>query len=654
MPRGLRLVRIQQIAAIVLGCFVLLGARLFHLQILCGSRYRQQQSRQVVDHQEVPGRRGRILDRNGRVLAFDVVAFDVSVLKRQVRAQDLELLARALGKSKRDLQLSLRGNERYVTLGRQVTLSPQLVHRLGSLPGVCLTRRSFRVYPFGTLAGPYLGFTAADGHGAEGVEKAFDAALRGTPGEVVLLRDEDGAPVGQVSCREPVDGADIALAMDADLQRIADDELQRAIDESGARGGSVLILDPHTADLLACSSAPGPATRGGDYEPSCWRNRAVYDLFEPGSTLKPVTVVAALRSGVARPNTWIYAEHGSKNFGVAVVRDAHEGGDGWLTFTQAFAQSSNICFAKLARALSSAALYQELRDFGFGGASGVELPGEPCGVLSLPRDWSGRTRLTLGYGQEISVTALQLAGLYTAIANGGCLLQPRVALRLQDAAGRMEENPVRQVRRVLDPALADVVRDMCSRVVAEGTGVRAGLEGLDVAGKTGTAQKAVDGRYAARFVASFAGFVPAASPRIVCLVVLDEPRGNYHWGGQSAAPTFRRIVEAMLRSTRYLQPDPAAIQVVRGRDLAPEAGLESPLRLATVAGPALPDLRGMDLRVASRWLQRMGVESHAEGRGVVRAQQPAPGVRLARGDVVRLRCQPARQRASRAAVLPAP
>ena len=202
MPRGLRLVRIQQIAAIVFACFLLLGGRLFHLQILCGSRYRQQQSRQVVAHQEVPGRRGRILDRNGRVLAFDVVAFDVSVLKQRVRPQDLELLARALGKSKRDLQLSLRANERYVTLGRQVSLSPLLVRRLGSLPGVCLTRRSFRVYPFGTLAAPYLGFTAADGRGAEGVEKAFDTVLRGTPGEVVLLRDEDGDPVAQVSCRE--------------------------------------------------------------------------------------------------------------------------------------------------------------------------------------------------------------------------------------------------------------------------------------------------------------------------------------------------------------------------------------------------------------------------------------------------------------------
>src|SRR5262249_30979913 len=157
--------------------------------------------------------------------------------------------------------------ERYVTLGRQVSLSPLLVRRLGSLPGVCLTRRSFRVYPFGTLAAPYLGFTAGDGHGAEGVEKAFDTVLRGTPGEVVRLRDEDGAPIAQVSCREPVDGADVVLALDADLQRIADDELQRAIDETGARDGSVLILDPHTADLLACASAPGPATRGGDYEP---------------------------------------------------------------------------------------------------------------------------------------------------------------------------------------------------------------------------------------------------------------------------------------------------------------------------------------------------------------------------------------------------
>jgi len=568
--------RLDSLAWIALVIVVVVGVRLFYLQVLRYPHYRSLQARQVLSKQEVPARRGRIFDRQGRLLAFDSVGYDVSVLPRRLRPQDVGVLADHLNVEPAKLKATLDRSGRFVTLRRGASLSPEGARRLGTLPGVCIEKRSYRQYPFGTLAAQTIGFTDQSGDGREGIEKAFDAVLRGEPGEVVLLEDEHGGPIGLRSRREPVDGEDLTLTLDVDLQMIADAELQRSVREYGARGGAVLIIEPHTAELLACASAPAPLDRGGDYDPDAWRNRAIADLFEPGSTLKPLTAAVALRRGVVTPTTRIFAERGAMRFGAAgVIHDAHEPGDGWLTFTEAFAKSSNICFAKIARALSSDAMYDELRAFGFGSLTGIELPGETDGSLQLPRRWSGRTRLSLGYGHEIGVTAIQLAGLYTTIASGGVLRTPTVVAQV---GGDVPDRGHQPVRRVLEQDLACAIQALCRGVVDSGTGDQARIEGVATAGKTGTAQKSVGGRYVQRFVASFGGFVPAEEPRLVCLVVLDEPRGVYHWGGQSAAPTFQRIVEGILRDGRWLEPQADRVRLVHAGDLGQEAPLETLVR----------------------------------------------------------------------------
>lgn len=652
---GKRANRIDALAWIVFGIMVVIGLRLFYLQVIRYPHYRALQSRQVVDRREIPARRGRILDRHGRPLAFDIAGYDVSVVKKRLRNKDVPVLAELLGESTPELQQRLRSGERFVTLRRGTALSSEAVRRLCTVPGVCVEKRTYRQYPYGTLAAQTIGFTDQSGAGAEGIEKAFDAVLRGEPGQLVLFEDEVGEPIGLRSKQEPVDGADVHLTIDADLQMIADAELQRAGREYGLRGGCILLLDPHTGDVLASASYPVPTSRQGPYVADTWRNRGVTDLFEPGSTLKPLTAAAALRREVVSINTRIYAERGAMRFGSAgIIHDAHEPGDGWLTFTQAFARSSNICFAKIARALTSEDLYDELRAFGFGSMTGVHLPGEIGGQLALPRAWSGRTRLSLGYGHEIGVTAMQLAGLYTTIANGGRLLQPRAVSRVVSRNGKtLQAFESQEVRRVMNPALASSLQELCRVVVDEGTGSQARIEGVQTAGKTGTAQKSIDGRYVQRFVASFGGFVPAEDPKLVCLVVLDEPRGYYHWGGQSAAPTFQRIVEAILRDSRYLTPSADRVVLVRGRDLRQDGGpFEAPQRLASLDPTALPDLRGQRLQVAARWLRRLGIEPRAEGDGVVASQWPAPGAAVERGDVVRLRCKPGRPANRHAALWP--
>jgi cell division protein FtsI (penicillin-binding protein 3) len=643
--------RIDQLSLLVFCITLLVGARLFYLQVLRYPHYRSLQSRQVVTKQPVPARRGRILDRHGRPLAFDIVGWNVSVVKKRFRAADLAVLGETLRESPQSLRAKLAAGQRFVTVRRGVTLTPAGVRRLSALPGVCLEKRSYRQYPFGTLAAQALGFTDAGGSGREGVEKTYDSVLSGRPGEVVLLKDEDGDPLALRSRRQPVDGADLQLTLDIDLQMIVDAELRRSVQRYGARGGCVLVLDPHAGEILAVASAPSPPDRDAAYDPASWRNRAVSDLFEPGSTLKPLTAAAALRRGIVNTNTILYAERGAMSFGAAgVVHDSHESGDGWLTFAQAFAKSSNICFAKIARAIPPGELYDELRAFGFGSLTGVALPGEVAGSLSVPRQWSGRTRLCLGYGHEIGVTAMQLAGLYTAIANGGRLVQPILASRVLDPDGGTRERfAPREIRRVLGAELADDLRALCRLVVDEGTGDAARVDGVLAAGKTGTAQKAENGRYTSRYVASFGGFVPADDPRLVCLVVLDEPRGPYHWGGQSAAPTFRRIVEAVLRGTRYLEPRADRVQLVRGDGLqADDSTLDVPTRIVSLRPAAMPDLRGQRPQVASRWLGRIGIEVRVEGHGVVAAQWPAPGAHLERGDVAKLRCRPPRDAPRRA------
>lgn len=635
--------RIQQLGLLVLLLMLVMLARLAELQIVRHQELKERQTLQAERQYVVPARRGRILDRNGRLLAFDVVAHDVSLLGRDVRKADLPLIAAALDMSEAAIQTAMRAGGAFITLAREIPLTPAAVKQLRSLPGVCLDQRNARQYPYGNLAAQYIGFTDLEGVGVEGIEKAFDSVLRGQPGTVESWSDQEGNRIGQRVLKAPEDGGDVILSLDVDLQRIADDELQRAVHESGARGGSVLLLDPHTGDLLACANAPAPVERDGTYCADSWRNRAVYDQFEPGSTLKPITASAALRYRIASFNTWIYAERGAARFGAAgVVRDANRKGYGWLQFSQAFALSSNIVFAKLAERLTSEQLYNELRAFGLGNRTGIQLPVEPAGQLALPRSWSGRSRLTLGYGQEVSVTAIQLAGLYTTIANGGRLLQPRVALRSVDAGGHFRvQYPVRVVRQVMDTELAAALRRLCTATVETGTGRGATVEGITVAGKTGTAQKAEDGRYVARYVSSFGGFAPAGAPRVVCLVVLDEPRGSYHWGSHSAAPTFQHIVEAVLRCTSFLEPETGDLRVVRSTELDGEAAsLGSPLRIATLGHAALPDLRGLPLRTAARWLQRLGLEAETKGAGRVRAQWPAPGESVAAGGVVRIECVP--------------
>jgi cell division protein FtsI/penicillin-binding protein 2 len=415
-------------------------------------------------------------------------------------------------------------------------------------------RPAERLYPRGELASQVLGFVSRDGDGREGIELAFDRVLHGRDGSRVVgasgIGELQTLPGGEL--RPPVDGSHVVLTIDATAQTVLERELERIVRETGARSATAVLLDPRTGDILAMGSFP-------DYDPSepgasradHRRLRALTDLHEPGSTFKLVAAAACLEEGLADRGTLVESCERLELAGGHTLRDRED--FGWVSLEEAIVLSINTATAQLARKLGPEVLFDYARAFGFGCVTGVDLRGEVSGILRRPAYWSGRSLETVSIGQEVAVTALQLASAYAAIANDGVLVKPRIVREIRRPDGKRSRTfPVRPVRRVVSRQTAEALTDILRKVVDEGTGEEAAIPGIPVAGKTGTAQwfDKDTGRYDRdRHVSLFAGFVPADAPAIAGVVVVDRPEGAGD-GGLVAAPCFRRIVEGTLLARR--------------------------------------------------------------------------------------------------------
>jgi len=428
------------------------------------------------------------------------------------------------------------------------------------LPGVNLQREYRRYYPAGEVTAHVVGFTNIDDRGQEGLELAYDEWLRGTPGSKRVLRDRLGRVVRNVEqIRKPEPGRDLTLSLDRRIQYLAYRELKRAVFHHQARSGSLVILDVHTGEVLAMVNQPSfnPNDRR-QFLPAQTRNRAVTDVFEPGSTIKPFTIAAALLSGRYRPNTLIDTSPGHYRLGRAVIRDDRDYGR--INLTTVIQKSSNVGASKIALSLPDELLYRVQDSFGFGAVTGSGFPGEVGGLINDAGHWRRIEKATVAYGYGISVTALQLVRAYAALADDG-RLHPVSFLRVTSPE---------PARRVLPARVARQIRRMLEAVVADGgTGTRARIAGYRVAGKTGTVKKAVAGGYSEdRYVSVFAGFAPASHPRLAMVVIVNEPRDGIYYGGLVAAPVFSRVMAGALRML----------------GVAPDAAPAHPLRLAAV-GP---------------------------------------------------------------------
>ncbi len=500
----------------------------------------QAQHRSTV---QLGGLRGEILDRHGEPLAMSTNVESVAASPRRISKPHTTAvrLARVLGVQPQDLEERLRMHRSFVWVKRWVTPDEgERIRRL-DLEGVDLAVERRRLYPNGDLAASYLGFAGRDEVGLSGLEFAFDGALRGAPSTVPALRDVrgrklaawDGDPEAPTRAR-------LILTLDARLQHVAERALDRALARTGAPRGILVALDPWTGDLRAVAERPSfDPNRFWREPPRRFRARAFTDPFEPGSTLKPFLFALALEAGNVPLDTPIDCENGAWRVADRTIHDWKP--YGVLRAGDVLVYSSNIGAGKIGATLGSARLVSGLRRFGFGERSGSGFPGESPGIVRSLRTNQVVELATLSFGQGISTTAIQLAAAGATLANGGYRVRPRMARRIEAPMGRYEW-PSGRGERILPEAVANQVLGLLREAVERGTGRKAHVPGIAIAGKTGTAQKVVDGRYARdRFVASFLGFVPARSPRLVLVVVLDEPH-EPHTGGGAAAPVFRDVV----------------------------------------------------------------------------------------------------------------
>jgi cell division protein FtsI (penicillin-binding protein 3) len=569
--------------------FAAVLARLAYVQIWrheeLVARAEQQSSRIIRPAPQ----RGLIVDRDGRVLAESVrtaSAYADPTMIPRVEALS-HRLSGPLGMSAAEISRKIHGAEgSFVWLRRFLPVEAAQAVEEADLSGVGLKWDYRRSYPNGALAAPLLGFVGDDGRGLSGMELAFDGTLI-EPGEARrTVKDARGRNLSVGPPQEEA-GAQVRLALDRTLQFIAERELEWGMERSRAKAGVVVVQDPSTGEILALAARPCNLT--ADRRPSEARGLSIPAAqwnFEPGSTFKLVTAAAALEEGKVRPQEVFFCENGRWKFADRTIRD-HEP-RGLLTFTQCMEDSSNIGMAKVGLRLGKETFYDYVRAFGFGSRTGSDIPGEEGGLLRPPKEWSSTSLPVMSFGQEVGVTALQLTAAYSALANGGTLMEPRVVLESRDAEGRERRWPTGVVvRRVLSPATAHTLTKILEGVILRGTGGDARLDGWSAAGKTGTAQKidpATRTYSEKKYVASFIGFAPVEKPRLTIAVFMDEPSGP-EWGGYNAGPVFRNIA---LHALSYLgvPPDVPSAPVADRRSKPSNRPGTSPAR---VGGTKLAD-----------------------------------------------------------------
>jgi len=629
--------RLNIVAALCVLPLLAVLLRVAWLQGVKGDDLRARADSQHEFRVRIPPHRGAITDRNGEPLAYTMTNYSIVADPTQVTdpARTARTLAPALNTSPARIERLLRSKRREVYLERKVT--PMLDRRvdIGSLPGISERIELKRVYPQGEFAAHVVGFVDAAGEGMAGIEAEVDGALRGQPGWATELRDGRGNSYQALGRRHKpaVPGHDVALTIDSALQDVAASELRRQVEKLDAKGGVFVAVDPATGEILAMASWPSfdpERVRGADRD--ALRNRVITDPYEPGSTFKLVAASTALTDHLLEPGTPIDCEEGRYNFGGYVITDHHP--YGIETFLQAFAVSSNIAFAKIGN-LCGTRLYDMERAFGFGAPTGISLPGEASGVLRSPDRWSKRSAATQAIGYEVMVTPLQLAMAYAAVANDGVLMRPQLIKAITDENGQVvyRDRP-EAVRKVVDPATARTMRKFMREVMIDGTGSDVNLDWVQVGGKTGTSEKLVNGHYTpTKHYASFVGMAPIADPRIVCLVMIDEPRGST-FGASAAAPVFRDVLDASGRLPgALLAPDYATVRVAPETTprnfLLPDSleayGRDPEPLLASSPEGGIPNVRGLSLRRALLVLQAYGVDARVTGSGKVQRQEPAAG-----------------------------
>jgi cell division protein FtsI (penicillin-binding protein 3) len=647
--------------------------RLVYLQTFQHEGLARRARLQQQDAIETSPMRGLVLDREGRELArsVDTESFFAVPSDIEDEGQLAGVLAPLVGISQESLITRLReGKEKkrkFVWIARKLDAEQAAKISALNLAGLYSLKEPKRFYPNGQLASHVLGFVGLDEVGLGGVEQVYNEHIRGEGGRLFVETDAHRRPYNSLTV-EPRPGQSVVLTIDQMVQYRTEQALLAAVENSRARSGTAIVLDPRTGEILALANAPSfdpNDARAAAAE--CRTNQALQNIYEPGSTFKIVAYSAAIEEGMVRPDDRIDCQMGSINVAGRIVHDHHAFGS--LTITEALAKSSNVAAIKLGLKLGDERMYEYMRRFGFGLRTNVELPGETSGLVRPVARWQATSMGSIAMGQEIGVTPLQMAAAFGALANDGVRVAPHLVreIRAQDGTLTFQAQP--ETHRVVSAETARVLRGMLESVTVSGTAKKAQIEGYTAAGKTGTAQK-IDPQTKAysstKYIGSFVGFAPAENPAVVIIVVIDEPAGAYH-GGDVAAPVFREIAEKILpdlniapdaevklenpiasaiRNTEAAERERAELErLSREREatlpqVATSGGVQGADEViyapATARGVLMPDLSGKSVRDAARICAQLGLQMEARGEGRALRQTPAAGAEVEAGRTVRI------------------
>jgi cell division protein FtsI (penicillin-binding protein 3) len=672
------------VAAFVAFWMLGISARLVYLQVSKHDTLVARAHKQQQEAVETSPTRGPVLDRHERELARTIDTTSVFIApdefnKNETRAMEeigctADVLSSVLSLDQRTLFNQIveakESGRRFLWIARRIAPDKAQTLETMDLAGVHTRKEPKRFYPNGSLAANVLGFVGLDGNGLAGIEQVYNKKITGEPGKLFLEKDSRGRAYEstEISGRP---GQTIILTIDQSIQYQAEAALMTAIEQSGAKAGTAIVLDPHNGDILALANAPTfDPNDVGAASPAARANWALQNIYEPGSTFKVVAFSAAIEKGLAKPDDQIDCQMGSITVGKRVIHDSHPFGT--LTIADALAKSSNVAAIKLGLRVGDPTMYDYITRFGFGSRTGIELPGETAGLVRPLNRWQPSSIGSIAIGQEVGVTPLQMAAAFGALANDGVRIAPHLIREIRSASGVSVYRPNPERRRVISPETASALRGMLEGVTLNGTAKKAQLDGYTAAGKTGTAQK-IDAKTRTysktKFVASFVGFAPVNNPAVVIIVVIDEPGGSYY-GGDVAAPVFRQIAEQILPEmgvipdTDFKNPElvararqtPAQISKLRKDEKRRDEekreqdsrastmprvtardnkGGEIVYAVATSNAIVMPDLRGRSVRDVARACARLGmqVEAHGDGGRVV-GQTPQPGAELRQGQVI--------------------
>lgn len=636
----------------VLSCFLIftwvgLTARLFQIMIIDSEEYRKLGFSQGQKNEKLMAVRGNIYDRHNKLLTNNIIHYSIGVHPSKVKdkIKFAHVIAKATERDANYYIDKLNSKSDFIYLDRNLRLTKVKSILDKKMPGLVIERKSRRSYPHSNIAAQIIGFTNVDDKGLIGIEEEYDEQLSGKHGWVVKQVNGKGRSQYKTSfpMKAPIDGANIQLTIDLEYQSILQEELERRMNETNAKSAMGILMNPQTGAVLAMASLPSYDPNNPMSSPiENQKNKIITDQFEPGSTYKVVAATAAVATNTVSLYDEFYCEDGQFTVAGKTISD-HEK-FGLLTFPQIIAHSSNVGTIKIAQKLGQSPLYKFSRDFGFGTITGIRFPGETKGILRKTAEWSEISLAEISIGYEVAVTALQMASAYSAIANGGFLLKPRLVNQIISHNGKViyKEKP-EVIRKVAEPKTMNTIKEILVQVVQKGTGTKAKIKGWSVAGKTGTAHKVIDGAYSDKYISNFAGFFPANNPQIVGVIILDEPKYGFHWGGYGAAPIFRRIMQRIINmddSIQYHKPEVEKNEALLVNHSRQKLN-QSMVPLSTVSDypvykdgyTIVPEVRGMSIRKAKQILIAANMRAEFTGSGHVLWQSPKPGTKMLPGSL---------------------